>query len=381
MATRPGGWERGLGPAAGTASGRGGRQAPGLPHLLLRSADSSRGGLCAQPCQMPGRGGCGPSALLRGTTRVAPQCGGQGQSPRSCNVNRHVTTHVQSASAWEDWVPAARGCRRPPPRASAGSLVAIPGSWVAFGTCGSFLAARVPESLESVCEHPACPGWGAPNVPWTGVASVDWMRFPVCPGPPACWQHPQEGTLGIPFWVQAPDGQARALRDAQLLPRGLASTPWPTTPGSLLWPDGSSRAWASARALMPPLGCCLLRRSLLGPSNYSYPPCTLTDEETRAEMMSRELQISQREKQEILAFEGHLAAASTKQTITESSSLLLSQLTSLDPKYALHCAELRAGPGLGTEGAVWSSSPRPRPPLSWFSLRQGSGDTESLGPA
>ncbi|GAB1290396.1 Integrator complex subunit 1 [Apodemus speciosus] len=54
--------------------------------------------------------------------------------------------------------------------------------------------------------------------------------------------------------------------------------------------------------------------------------------ETRTEMISRELQISQREKQEILAFEGHLAAASTKQTITESSSLLLSQLTSLDPQ-------------------------------------------------
>uniref|UniRef100_A0A8C6XX02 Integrator complex subunit 1 n=1 Tax=Naja naja TaxID=35670 RepID=A0A8C6XX02_NAJNA len=66
-------------------------------------------------------------------------------------------------------------------------------------------------------------------------------------------------------------------------------------------------------------------------NNYSYPPCTLTDEETRTEMISRELQTSQREKQEILAFEGHLAAASTKQTITESSSLLLSQLTSLDP--------------------------------------------------
>ncbi|XP_049759647.1 integrator complex subunit 1 isoform X1 [Elephas maximus indicus] len=67
-------------------------------------------------------------------------------------------------------------------------------------------------------------------------------------------------------------------------------------------------------------------------NNYSYPPCTLTDEETRSEVISRELQISQREKQEILAFEGHLAAASTKQTITESSSLLLSQLTSLDPQ-------------------------------------------------
>ncbi|KAM8962294.1 integrator complex subunit 1 isoform 2-T2 [Pelodytes ibericus] len=66
-------------------------------------------------------------------------------------------------------------------------------------------------------------------------------------------------------------------------------------------------------------------------NNFSYPPCTVTDEETRTEIINRELQISQREKQEILAFESHLAAASTKQTITESNSLLLSQLTSLDP--------------------------------------------------
>ncbi|XP_042197003.1 integrator complex subunit 1 [Callorhinchus milii] len=67
-------------------------------------------------------------------------------------------------------------------------------------------------------------------------------------------------------------------------------------------------------------------------NNFSYPQCTVTDEETRGEMISRELQMSQREKQEILAFESHLAAASTKQTITESNSLLLSQLTSLDPQ-------------------------------------------------
>ncbi|MCI4392221.1 hypothetical protein PGIGA_G00143530 [Pangasianodon gigas] len=67
-------------------------------------------------------------------------------------------------------------------------------------------------------------------------------------------------------------------------------------------------------------------------NNYSYPPCTVADEETKTEMISRELQISQKERQEILAFESHLAAASTKQTITESNSLLLSQLTSLEPK-------------------------------------------------
>ncbi|XP_067911980.1 integrator complex subunit 1 [Heterodontus francisci] len=67
-------------------------------------------------------------------------------------------------------------------------------------------------------------------------------------------------------------------------------------------------------------------------NNFSYPQCTVTDEETRNDMINRELQMSQREKQEILAFESHLAAASTKQTITESNSLLLSQLTSLDPQ-------------------------------------------------
>ncbi|KAK9534706.1 hypothetical protein VZT92_007136 [Zoarces viviparus] len=67
-------------------------------------------------------------------------------------------------------------------------------------------------------------------------------------------------------------------------------------------------------------------------NNDTYPPCTVADEDTKTEMINRELQISQREKQEILAFESHLAAASTKQTITESNSLLLSQLTSLDPQ-------------------------------------------------
>ena len=83
-----------------------------------------------------------------------------------------------------------------------------------------------------------------------------------------------------------------------------------------------------------------------GPSNYSYPPCTLTDEESRTEMINRELQVSQREKQEILAFEGHLAAASTRQTITESSSLLLSQLTSLEPQ-CVHSLGHGAWPGGG----------------------------------
>ena len=43
------------------------------------------------------------------------------------------------------------------------------------------------------------------------------------------------------------------------------------------------------------------------------------------------LQLAQTEKEEILLFESHLAAATTKVTITESNSLLLSQLISMDP--------------------------------------------------
>ncbi|EFX64055.1 hypothetical protein DAPPUDRAFT_334644 [Daphnia pulex] len=45
-----------------------------------------------------------------------------------------------------------------------------------------------------------------------------------------------------------------------------------------------------------------------------------------------ELQVAAIEKQTILEFETHLGAASTKTVITENNSLLLSQLTSLDPR-------------------------------------------------
>jgi integrator complex subunit 1 len=48
-------------------------------------------------------------------------------------------------------------------------------------------------------------------------------------------------------------------------------------------------------------------------------------EETKA----KELQISVVEKQQILEFESYLAAASTKQTITEQTSLLLTQVSNI----------------------------------------------------
>ena len=47
------------------------------------------------------------------------------------------------------------------------------------------------------------------------------------------------------------------------------------------------------------------------------------------EARGKELQIAALEKQQILEFESYLAAASTKQTITEQTSLLLTQVRNI----------------------------------------------------
>jgi integrator complex subunit 1 len=49
------------------------------------------------------------------------------------------------------------------------------------------------------------------------------------------------------------------------------------------------------------------------------------------EMRATELQVAQIEKQQILEFECQLAAASSKQVITEQSSLLLSTIITMNP--------------------------------------------------
>ncbi|XP_078609542.1 integrator complex subunit 1-like isoform X2 [Branchiostoma floridae x Branchiostoma japonicum] len=66
-------------------------------------------------------------------------------------------------------------------------------------------------------------------------------------------------------------------------------------------------------------------------NDYDWPPGTLATEEKKAELINKELQMCELEKQEILEFESHLAAASTKVSITEANSLLISQLISMDP--------------------------------------------------
>ena len=62
-----------------------------------------------------------------------------------------------------------------------------------------------------------------------------------------------------------------------------------------------------------------------------FPPPTIATGDQADEMKAKELQICSLEKQAILDFEMHLAAATNKATITESNSLLLAQLISLDP--------------------------------------------------
>jgi len=64
--------------------------------------------------------------------------------------------------------------------------------------------------------------------------------------------------------------------------------------------------------------------------NYTFPPLA-NAESTIDEIKATELQLSRAEKDEILEFESHLAAATNGKVITEENSLLVNQLISLDP--------------------------------------------------
>ncbi|XP_033109193.1 integrator complex subunit 1-like isoform X2 [Anneissia japonica] len=66
-------------------------------------------------------------------------------------------------------------------------------------------------------------------------------------------------------------------------------------------------------------------------NNYTYPPPTnASDERSAEDAHNRELQMCNMEKHDILEFETHLAAASTKTQITEATSLFLPLLMSMD---------------------------------------------------
>ena len=57
-----------------------------------------------------------------------------------------------------------------------------------------------------------------------------------------------------------------------------------------------------------------------------------TDSQAVEDIRRRERQVAEMEKHGILEFESHLAAATSKVAITENNSLLIAQLTTLDPR-------------------------------------------------
>ncbi|CAH1794337.1 unnamed protein product [Owenia fusiformis] len=91
----------------------------------------------------------------------------------------------------------------------------------------------------------------------------------------------------------------------------------PTTFGSVVW-----EKYPTLRYMM----------EMVITSNYKFPPETVArDDKTVDEIKARDKQARELEKQRILDFESHLAAATSKVAITEQNSLLIPQLTSMDP--------------------------------------------------
>ncbi|KAK0167256.1 hypothetical protein PV327_004680 [Microctonus hyperodae] len=66
-------------------------------------------------------------------------------------------------------------------------------------------------------------------------------------------------------------------------------------------------------------------------NHFSYPPPTMALPEVIEQERAKETQVEQLEKHDILEYETHLAAASTRVQISETNSLLLSQLINMDP--------------------------------------------------
>lgn len=67
-------------------------------------------------------------------------------------------------------------------------------------------------------------------------------------------------------------------------------------------------------------------------NSFSFPIATVNDDNERSQIIGKEMQMAEMEKNEILEFESHLAAATTQISVTESTSLLLSQLIAMDTK-------------------------------------------------
>jgi integrator complex subunit 1 len=83
-------------------------------------------------------------------------------------------------------------------------------------------------------------------------------------------------------------------------------------------------AWENYPTLRAMMEMCITNQ-------FQYPPPTLAIGDQADEIRAKDVQTTALEKQDILQFEIHLAAATNKATITEASSLLLAQLITNNP--------------------------------------------------
>nr|XP_039270920.1 integrator complex subunit 1-like [Styela clava] len=94
-------------------------------------------------------------------------------------------------------------------------------------------------------------------------------------------------------------------------------------------------------------------------NNFTFPLATVVEENERSQIVNKEMQMVEMEKNEIIEFESHLAAATTHLAVTEETSLLLSQLIAMDtkgpprrpPEHILNktrliCSQIQVGAGL-----------------------------------
>ena len=68
------------------------------------------------------------------------------------------------------------------------------------------------------------------------------------------------------------------------------------------------------------------------------------------------VQLGELVKQQILEFEGHLAAATSKQHINEANSLLISQLTRMEPELVLHFENVPSVQIMSSLLTLWTSN-------------------------
>ncbi|KHJ46089.1 hypothetical protein D918_03753 [Trichuris suis] len=116
------------------------------------------------------------------------------------------------------------------------------------------------------------------------------------------------------------------------VPMAISSLYWMTWIDLVILSSTNPQTVGAALWKSYPTGHYLMEMVIV--EQFTFPPFTLVSgEQTAASFWNIEEEAVETERREILELEVYLAAASTKQVITEENSLLLPQLMKYDPKY------------------------------------------------